>query len=112
MSHQNPASYSAFPLVREAEGIAFRQGQLQRAQRTPTPPLEEEDVDETHEPNQSDQDSVVSSPVSTSSIKSFFSRTLTKPKENTSPKPSPWREPQACLHFLSISYVLTVPPAL
>ncbi|KAF8741150.1 hypothetical protein AX14_005744 [Amanita brunnescens Koide BX004] len=87
-------------LRREAESNA---NQLQSSlSPEPSQVDESEEQHEEDEQSQSDRDSVLSSPVSASSIKSFFTRTLSKRNQATSPKSIPWREPQPFEVFSAI----------
>jgi hypothetical protein len=82
-------------LRREAESSVNRHDLLQSALSSQVDETEEPEQHEEEEQSQSDRDSIISSPVSASSIKSFFTRAFVKSNEATSPTPIPWKEPQA-----------------
>ncbi|KAF8627235.1 hypothetical protein AX15_004471 [Amanita polypyramis BW_CC] len=88
-------------LRREAESHVNSQGLLRSPERPPTPPLDENEEPQGDEWNEGD---VPSSPVSASSIKSFFTRTLYKQKDAVPPRAIAWKEPQPYEVFRAIEW--------
>jgi len=82
-------------LIREAETRATQQSLLLDSQQPLTPPLDEDDEEpEQEQQGGSDRESVMSSPISASSIKSFFARALSRQKETSTTATVPWKELQ------------------
>jgi hypothetical protein len=90
-------------LYREAESKATQHGLLIDSQSSLQPPSDEgNESSEDDDQDQSDHESSVpASPISASSIKSFFTRAVAKKKDTTSPQ-APWKEPQPFEVFRAI----------